>query len=169
MRRHLLLVIVALAVGLLPAAGAAQVRLLAGAGLSTPIGHFGDAADPGWHLGGGLQLTVPSIPVALRGDGAYHSFGQASPTPKTSMLSGALSLVVTLPGVGLEPYFLGGIGAYRTSIKGSDPSSNRGFHGAFGVNIGGLGFGGFAEVRLVSVNGDGGHSRFVTATVGVRL
>lgn len=169
MRRHVLFTTFALMLGLLPAAGSAQVRIMAGGGLSTPIGGFGDAADPGWHLGGGLQLGVPSIPVGLRADGAYHSFGQASPAPKTSMLSGALSVVVTLPGVGLVPYFLGGIGAYRTSIEGLDATSNRGFHGAFGVNIGALGFGGFAEARLVSVSGDGGSSRFVTATVGIRL
>lgn len=167
MRRHVFVVTLALA--LLPIAGAAQVRIMAGGGLSTPIGDFGNAADPGWHLEGGLQLSVPSIPVALRGDGAYHSFGEASSSPKVNILSGALSLVVTLPGVGLEPYFLGGLGTYRMSVKGSGATTNGGFHGAFGVNIGALGLGGFAEVRLVNVNGNAGDSRFVTATVGIRL
>lgn len=168
MRRLVLLA--ALSLLLLPAATAAQVRLMAGAGLSTPIGDFGDVADPGWHLRGGLQLGVPSIPVGLRADGAYHSFGQASSLPRMHMLSGALSVVLTLPGVGIVPYFLGGVGAYRTSVENSGATSNGGFHGAFGVNIGGaLGFGGFAEVRLVNVNGDVADSRFVTATVGIRL
>jgi hypothetical protein len=154
---------------LVPVVGAAQVRLMGGAGLSSPIGAFGDVADVGWHATAGLQLGVPSLPVGLRADGAYHSFGEASPAPKVSMLSGALSVVVTLPGVGLEPYFLGGVGRYRSSVKGADATSENGFHGAFGVNIGALGFGGFAEVRLVSVNGGGSDSRFVTATVGIRL
>jgi hypothetical protein len=154
---------------LVPATGSAQVRILAGAGLSTPIGDFADAANPGWHVRGGLQLGFPSLPIGFRADGTYHEFGEASPAPQVSMLSGALSVVVTLPGVGLEPYFLGGVGSYRTSVKGFDATSNSGFHGAFGVDIGGLGLGGFAEVRLVSVKGDGGDSRFVTATVGLRL
>ena len=43
------------------------------------------------------------------------------------------------------------------------------WHAAFGVNIGAIGFGGFGEVRLVNVNGDGGDSRFVMATLGLRL
>jgi hypothetical protein len=167
MRR--LVVHAALALVLVPAALHAQPRLMAGAGLSTPIGDFGDAAEVGWHGAVGLQLGFPGVPVAIRGDGGYHSFGEASPVPKTSMLAGALSAVVELPGVGLIPYLLGGVGMYRTSVDGFDPTSDSGFHGAFGVNVGALGFGGFGEVRLVNVSASGGSARFVTMTVGFRL
>ena len=152
-----------------PAAVAAQVRLMAGAGLSSPIGDFGDVAESGWHGMAGLQLGVPAIPIALRADGAYHKFGQAVANPSSSMLSGALSLVLSLPGVGLVPYILGGVGSYRTSVDGFDATSDSGFHGAFGVNIGALGFGGFGEVRLVNVSQSGGDARFVMATLGLRL
>jgi hypothetical protein len=149
----------------------AQPRIMAGAGLSTPIGDFGDAAESGWHATAGLQLGIPAIPIGVRADGGYHAFGQATGAPKASVLSGALSLVVNLPGVGLVPYVLGGVGTYRTSVdvSGVDAVTDSGFHGAFGVNIGALGFGGFGEVRLVSINGSGGDSRFVTATLGLRL
>jgi hypothetical protein len=152
-----------------PASVEAQPHLMAGAGLSTPLGSFGDAAGVGWHAGAGLQLGFPTLPVALRADGAYHSFGEETPAPKTTMLGGALSVVINLPGVGIIPYFLGGVGMYRRSVDGLDPVSDSGFHGAFGVNIGALGFGGFGEARFVNVNGDGGAARFVTATVGFRL
>jgi hypothetical protein len=158
-----------LALAAAPSTVDAQPRLMAGAGMSTPFGDFGDGAGVGWHAGAGLQLGFPTLPVAIRADGAYHSFGEESPAPKTSMLGGALSLVINLPGVGLVPYFLGGLGMYRTSVDGLDAVSDPGFHGAFGVNIGALGFGGFGEVRLINVNGDGGDARFVTATVGFRL
>jgi hypothetical protein len=107
-------------------------------GLSTPLGAFADAADVGWHLLAGLQLGVPEIPVGIRADGSHHSFGEPSSVPKTSMLAGALSLVVDLPGVGLVPYLLGGVGRYRTSVDGFDATSDSGIHGAFGVNIGAL-------------------------------
>jgi len=137
--------------------------------MSTPFSDLGKVTGVGWHATAGLQLGVPTIPVALRADGAYHSFGEESPAPKLTMLTGALSAVVNLPGVGLVPYFLGGIGMYRTSVDGFDPVSDPGFHAAFGVNIGALGFGGFGEARFVNVNGDGGDSRFVTATIGFRL
>jgi hypothetical protein len=153
----------------LPLAADGQVRLLAGGGLSTPIGDFSDAAEAGWHLTAGMQLAVPAIPVALRADGAYHSFGQARPAPSIDMLDGNLSLVFNLPGVGLVPYLLAGVGAYRTTPEGLDAVSDNGFHAAFGVNIGAIGFGGFGEVRFVNVNQDVSDARFVMATLGFRL
>ena len=154
-----------------PGAVAAQVSLMAGAGLSTPIGDFGNAAEAGWHGTVGMQLAVPAIPIALRGEGAYHSFGAPTGGSSSSILDGTLSLVFNLPGVGLVPYLLGGLGTYRTSFDqaGSSASVDNGFHGAFGVNIGAMGFGGFGEVRLVNVSGSGGDARFVTATLGLRL
>ena len=152
-----------------PSAVEAQPRIMAGAGLSTPVGDFGDGADVGWHASAGLQLGFPTLPVAIRADGAYHSFGEEIAGLAPNMLAGALSGVVNLPGVGLVPYLLAGVGMYRTSVEGADAVSDPGFHGAFGVNIGALGFGGFGEVRFVNVNGDAGDARFVTATVGFRL
>jgi hypothetical protein len=155
---------------LAPAVALAQPRLMAGAGLSTPFGDFDNVAGPGWHANAGIQLEVPSIPIALRADGGYHSFGEESPAPKLTMLTGALSAVAVLPGVGLGPYLLGGIGVYRSSVEGSDPVSDPGFQAAFGVDIGsGTGFQGFVEVRFANVNADGGDARFVTATVGFSL
>jgi len=169
MRRMTLLV--ALVLLSAPGAVSGQVRLMAGAGLSSPIGDFGDVAESGWHGMAGLQLAVPAIPIALRADGGYHSFGAAAANPSSSMLSGTLNLVLSLPGVGLVPYILAGVGKYRTSVDvaGVDAVSDNGFQGAFGVNIGALGFGGFGEVRLVNVSGSGGDARFVMATVGLRL
>jgi hypothetical protein len=164
-----LVLIVSLTVLVMPIHAAAQARLMAGVGLSTPVGDFGDVAETGWHAMAGLQLSVPSIPIAARADGAYHSFGEAPGGPSPSMLTGALSLVFNLPGVGLVPYFLGGAGAYRTSVEGSNAVSDNGLHGGFGVNIGALGFGGFGEVRFINVNQRSGDARFVTATLGVRL
>ncbi len=169
MRRTILLASLCLLAA--PTLAHAQPSIRAGVGLSTPIGDFGDSAESGWHATAGLQLSIPAVPVAVRADGGYHSFGQATGAPSTSMLSGALSLVVNLPGVGLVPYVLAGVGTYRTSVdvSGVEAVSDNGFHGAFGVNIGALGFGGFGEVRLVNVNRSAGDARFVTATLGLRL
>lgn len=175
MRRRTLLVALFLLPGLAPAAAEAQPRLMGGGGLSTPFGDLGDRADVGWHALAGLQLGFPTFPLALRADGAYHSFGEASATgeapapPKTSMLSGHLSIVWMLAEVGLNPYVLGGVGMHRQSVEGQDANSDSGFHAAFGVDIGALGFGGFGEARFVNVNGDDGDSRFVTFTLGIRL
>jgi hypothetical protein len=169
MRRLALLI--ALATLGLPAAGAAQVSLLGGVGLSRPFGDFGDAAESGWHGMAGLQVGVPAIPVQLRADGSYHSFGAASGQPSSSVLGGAGSLVINLPGVGLVPYILGGVSQYRVSVDatGVDAVTDNGYHGAFGVNIGAMGFGGFAELRVVNISQSGGNARFVAVTLGLRL
>ncbi|MBM4184605.1 MAG: hypothetical protein FJ207_10390 [Gemmatimonadetes bacterium] len=169
MRR--LLPLAAFALLAAPAAVAAQVQLLGGGGLGRPFGDFSDAAGSGWHALVGMQVSVPAIPIALRADGTYHSFAAPTGLPGSSMLAGAASLVVSLPGVGLVPYFLGGIGQYRVSLdqSGVDPVTDNGFHGAFGVNIGAMGFGGFAELRVVNVSQSAGDARFLTATFGLRL
>lgn len=165
---------VCLAIALLfaPAPAEAQVRLLGGVGVTNPMSDLNDVTSVGWHATGGAQLSIATLPVSLQADGGYHSFGEQGSNPKTSVLSGALSLVVTLPGVGLSPYFLGGLGIYRTSVdvSGLDPTSDTGIHAAFGVDIGAAGFGGYAELRGVNVSTEGsGNFRFLTATLGIRL
>jgi len=170
MRRTALLT--ALVIFLLPAAVQGQIRLLGGVGVTNPMGDLNDVTDVGWHAMGGVQLGIAAVPIGLRADGGYHSFGEQGSNPPTTVLSGALSVVVNFPGVGLSPYVLGGIGSYRTSVDvdGVDPVTNSGVHGAFGVDIGAVGFGGFAEVRYVSVRTDSSsNERFVTATLGIRL
>jgi hypothetical protein len=170
MRRFVLLAAVMCV--LVPVTADAQVRFLAGAGVTNPMGDLNDAVDVGWHATAGVQVGIGALPVGLRADGGYHSFGEQGANPKLSILSGALSLVVTFPGVGLSPYLLGGVGMYRTSVDvdASDPDSDPGVHGAFGVDIGSLGFGMFAEVRFVNVNtGESANQRYVTAALGFRL
>jgi len=155
---------------LVPSVAQAQPRFMGGVGLSSPLGDFGSVAGVGWNANAGIQLAIPSIPIALRADGAYHAFGEDTPGAKVRMLTGALSAVFVLPGVGLGPYLLGGIGAYRRGVADEDGITDGGFQAAFGVNIGEeTGFGGFAEVRFANVNAEGGDIRFVTASIGILL
>ncbi|MGD8728829.1 MAG: outer membrane beta-barrel protein [Gemmatimonadota bacterium] len=169
MRRTLLLLVLALLVA--PGAAEGQVQLLAAAGLTNPMSDLNDVSDVGYHLMGGADLSVATIPVSLRADGAYDSFGEQGGNPRPTILSGALSLVVKFPGVGLRPYVLGGVGIYRTTVDSADSqaASDTGIHGAFGVDIGALGFGGFAELRLVDFERDSATFRYVTAMLGLRL
>ncbi|MDH3206051.1 MAG: hypothetical protein OEO79_05530 [Gemmatimonadota bacterium] len=160
------------AVLLLPAVLEAQVRILGGVGVTNPMSDLNGVADVGWHASAGLQLGIGALPVGIRADGAHHSFGQQGANPSADILSGALSLVFTFPGIGLSPYILGGLGAYRTGTDapGAETESDTGIHGAFGVDIGALSYGGFAEVRLVNVGtASPGNRRYVSATIGFRL
>ena len=157
MRRIALLAVLALA---LPSSGDAQARLMVGGGLSTPNGDFGKRVDSGIHGRVGLQVGVPVFPVSLRGEGEVHSFTEATGDDKTQVIDGTLSLVLSLGGIGLTPYLIGGLGSYRVDDSGvADAVTSGGYHGGFGASIGALGLGGFAEVRLVNISGDDGDSR----------
>jgi hypothetical protein len=52
----------------------------------------------------------------------------------------------------------------------SDSDTETGFHGGFGVNLGALGFGGFAEIRFINVSTESATNfRYIPVTVGIRL
>jgi opacity protein-like surface antigen len=172
MRRLTLLA--AFALVLAPAAAEAQPRLMLGGGISNPIGDLSDGAATGFHGRVGLQVSVPTFPVSARGDADYHRFGEGDIAgSKYNVLSGALSAVLTLPGVGISPYVLAGVGAYRIGfdvLGVSDSDTETGFHGGFGVNLGALGFGGFAEIRFINVSTESATNfRYIPVTVGIRL
>lgn len=167
---HRLLLLIAF-VAFLPAAADAQPRLMLGAGVSSPNGDVTDVAGTGVHGQVGLFVAIPTLPVGMRADGVYHRLGAASSAPdRTGILAGTLSLVYTLPGIGLVPYFLAGGGSYRTDLGGAPESStDTGYHGGFGVNLGTGGLGGFAEIRYVQISSDGGTIRLIPVTFGFRL
>ena len=146
-----------------------------GVGISNPIGDLADGpAGTGIHGQVGLQVGIPTFPVSLRGDAHYHDFGEGDiADSQFDVLSGALSAVLTLPGVGIMPYVLAGLGAYRIGVEAAGTSTHdteTGFHGGFGVNLGGLGLGGYAEIRFIGVGTEGaGNFRYIPLTVGLRL
>jgi hypothetical protein len=166
MRRIALLALVALA---LPTAVDAQARLMVGGGISSPSGDFGDNVDTGQHVRVGLQVGVPVFPVALRGEGEIHNFSEATGSDQAKLINGTVSGVVSLGGIGLSPYIIAGIGSYRFDASAAEAVTNRGIHGGFGASIGALGLGGFAEVRLVKIDGDATDTRYIAGTIGFRF
>ncbi len=166
MRRFALLTALLLA---LPAAAHGQTRLLLGGGLSTPNGDLADAVNTGLHGRVGLQVGVPVFPVSFRGEGGYHRFPEKGGDDNTTMLTGSFSAVLSFGGIGLSPYAIAGIGQYRMDSSAGEAVTNSGFHGGFGVSIGALGVGGFAEIRVVNINGENGDVRYIPVTVGLRF
>jgi hypothetical protein len=170
MRRHLFLP--ALLLLAIPHAADAQLRLLVGGGLSAPSGALSDQAEAGFHVQAGLQITIPTLPLALRGDGGVHKLAaKSTDLARTEITAGSVSLVYLLPGVGLQPYLLGGYGSYRTKaglVDTEQTVTENGYHGGFGVAVGGTGFSGFAEIRYVSLRGVA-STRMIPFTVGLRF
>jgi len=156
-----------------PGVAQAQVSVLGGVGITTPLGSLADEAESGYHATVGLEVGVPSIPVSLRLDGAYHRLSAASDEfDGGSVLGGGLDVIFALPGVGLEPYALVGIGRYRVDggpVDGGEKFSARGFATGFGVNLGSLAF---AELRYVRVRGrtsGTGNTTMLPLSVGFRM
>ena len=168
MRRITLLTALALAIA--PATAQAQPRLIVGGGITSPNGDFKNSANTGFHVRAGIEIALPTLPVSLRADGAYHSLAEANASLEaTNILGGALSAVFALPGIGLSPYLLGGVGQYRTDagpIGASIAESQRGFHAGFGINLGAVGF---VEIRYVQIDADLGDTKYIPMTFGLRL
>jgi len=158
---------------LLPARAEAQPSFLAGAGFTSAVGDFADLADPGFHVKLGLSVAIPVAPISLQVDGAVHSLEAAdSGLEDVDLLSGAVSVVYDLPGVGLVPYLLAGIGSYRIEagpVGESVEETDVGYHAGFGVNLGTGSVRGFAEIRYVQVDSDPNNSSFIPLTVGLRF
>lgn len=167
--RRLFVVALLLAI---PTVAEAQPRLMLGGGFTAPNGSLADAGDPGYHLRAALHVGIPTLPVGLRADGALHRMGsKVTGTDDPEVLEGAVSLVYVLPGVGMQPYILGGAGTYRLESGPSEATvteSTTGYQAGFGVAIGGLGLGAFAEIRYVHIPADPGF-RMIPFTLGVRF
>ena len=164
------LLLLALISWIAPAAANGQAVVHLGAGLTSPTGAFSEVAEPGYHLTAGVEVGVPSLPVGLRLDGSYHRM----PAPSSAfdaprVLGAALDVVFHLPGSGLEPYTLVGIGRFRVTSgpRGSgDVDHDRGFRLGFGVNLGSAAF---AEIQLVRISSEGPNVRYVPLSVGLRF
>lgn len=158
---------------LAPAAVDAQPRFLVSGGFTGPSGDLADVADAGYHGQVGLYIQLPTIPVGLRGDGVVHRLGAPEAGfEDPQILGGSLSVVYNMPGVGLVPYLLAGIGSYQTKSGPTGATvkvTDTGFHGGFGVNLGSGGLGAFAEIRFVQIGGDAGTSRLIPLTFGLRM
>lgn len=151
---------------------AAQLTVIGGVGVSNPLGDFADVAGSGYHGRLGVAIGLPMIPVSIRVDGDYHTFEDENVTfDAPSVATAGLGVVFDLPGVGIVPYMLGGVDRARLAYDDSVRRFRNGYHVGFGVDVGALAFGGFAEIRLVRVEGGDGipDTTIVPVSVGIRF
>ena len=183
----------ALAAALLaPAAAHAQNPLKFGVavGPSFATGDLKDAEEWGYNVAGSISVRPLMMPVGLRIEGMYQNLtgkkgvsdgdGGTFDAPDFRTWAGTANAEVALPGMGISPYLIGGIGIYgnKFDVSGSESSND------FGFNLGGVlafnlaGFSTFVEARFHQVNakddGPGGtgetaHLRFVPVTFGIKF
>jgi hypothetical protein len=169
----------------------AQVRGVAGVGLSVPVGEFADENGIGAQTGGATALAgVEWLPqgrsFGLRVDGAYNRFCTAACDAaggdldiRFRFLNANLSGIAELPLAAtpdLRPYVLGGLGVYNYKLEGDDvPAGFNESETDFGLN-GGLGLtymlgrvGLFAEGRFHHVFTSEEDFQYIPVVLGARL
>lgn len=145
------------------------------AGISLPMGDFGDGADMGFHLGGHFGLPLSGA-LSLRIDGDYGRYGGADGTgiDNVSMFGGVANLMYRMTTESqLKPYFFGGLGFYNTTMNFDDGTSGDSSDLAFNFGVGydfTLGNSKlFTELRYLSIQGDGGSLDALPIVIGIRF
>ncbi|MGI8547956.1 MAG: outer membrane beta-barrel protein [Gemmatimonadaceae bacterium] len=120
-------------------------------GAAVPTGDLSDVASVGYNVTGSLGLSVPTLPVGLRVDGAYNSFGikndlltgtgAGNVDGNARVLSLTGNLVLPIPLVLIRPYLIGGAGIYNVRLSATATDQNGTSSGSaseskFGFNLG---------------------------------
>ncbi len=183
--------------GALLAQGAPGVHFGLSGGADFPIQDQKDVYKTGWNGTALVAINSATSPLGFRIDGSYHEFRTKDNlvafvgTGKTRVISGTADLVVGPHGISVEPYFVGGVGAYDLRFHGQEVDTGNVFSDTstrFGWNAGGglafplgdrrAGSRFFIEARYTSVstNGDrfsnsikSGGSRFTFVPVNAGI
>ena len=171
MRTSTLALVAASLLGLAPIGMAqAQVRLSVMGGIAAPMSSLGDVADLGYHVAAGLNFRGGLLPIGVRAEGSFSSFGLKDLPEDARILNATANAVVDLGQQTESPYLIGGVGLYNSKF------GDAGSENAVGVNLGGgLRFligdlRTFFEARYHAMLGEGGANanlQYVPITVGV--
>jgi hypothetical protein len=141
------------------------------AGAALPTSDVSDGFNTGFNVTGTVGFTPALIPLGVRIDAAYNSFGAKGGGANLNFTSVTGNLVYKFPSTGMSPYAIGGAGWYHATVDITGAGS--GSDNRFGWNIGGgismplSGFDTFLEARYNQVQFDNGSAKFIPITFGV--
>ncbi|HET9793684.1 MAG TPA: outer membrane beta-barrel protein [Thermoanaerobaculia bacterium] len=172
-------VITVLAAGAMAAApavraqGTRPVQFGLSGGADFPVADQSDVYKTGWNGTALVTFNFGNSPVGLRLDGSYHELKTKNEleaffagSGKTRIIDGTFDIVAGPKNMTVEPYFIGGGGAYDLRFEGQDITTGNAFSHSttrFGWNVGGgiafpLQAGGssrmFIEARYTSISVD---------------
>jgi len=167
------------------AQGVGSVHFGISGGADFPVEDQSNAYKTGWNGTILVPINFGHSPVSIRFDGSYHrldskdNLALVSGSGHVEMLTGTFDIVVGPRGTSVEPYFIGGVGAYDMRFHGEDLENNTfsDTNTRFGWNAGGglafpLGGGGsrfFVEARYTSVSTNGDRFSDSVHTGGTRF
>ena len=178
-RRAIALAALAAAIVTAPAAVEAQspVKFGLAAGATFPTGDASDVVEWGYHVAGSITGKPMMSPVGFRGEVMWNrltgkDFDTALGTvqgPDVDVLAGIVNAEIGMSGVGVKPYFIGGLGMYRLSAEDTDSETKFGFNLGAGLDFGLAGFSAFTEARFHSIQTDGSSTNIIPVTFGIRF
>ncbi|MBK9548625.1 MAG: hypothetical protein IPO52_05860 [Gemmatimonadetes bacterium] len=143
-----------------------------GAGVTTPMGDFGDGAKMGWVANAGFRpYQSADKRMSIWAEGLYGSNKHdGAGDDKTNLFGGFGSVTYNLTAEGSAvPYVIGSAGylvhSYKSGINSSfdDSAGGFGFGGGAGVGIKKL----YLEARYLTAKIDGGTTAFIMFTAGI--
>jgi hypothetical protein len=140
-------------------------------GVAIPTGDLGDGANMGYQIGGEIGFSPAMIPVGLRVDVDYTSFGAKEDGVTFSTIGGTLNAMLNLPSAGIAPYVIGGVGLFKPRVSGGGVTvsgdTEFGFQAGAGLRFGLAGMGAGLEAKFVSIQGDGGSWNYIPITLRI--
>ena len=174
-RRAIALAALAAALVVAPAAVEAQspVRFGLAAGATFPQGDIADGLDWGYHVAGSVTGRPMNSPFGVRGEVMWHSMKANDESlfegEDLNILGLLVNAEIGMSGVGVKPYFIGGLGYYRSTFGDFDAENDFGFNLGAGIDFALAGFSAFTEVRWHSIQTEGDASNFIPLTFGLRF
>ena len=143
-----------------------------GGGVSLPQSDASNDFKAGFHGQAMVGLSVPVLPVGLRGDFVYHQMsGKNGLDADLKVLGGGVNVMYDLPGVMVKPYLSAGLGMYNAKVDagaaGSASETKVGFNGGAGIKFNLTGFNTLLEARYYSIQTSGSSTTFVPITFGI--
>lgn len=150
------------------------IRFGLAGGLSLPTGEDKDVVKNGFHGQIMLGFGMIALPVKLRADLSYHDFnGKDEPLLEDvnfRIISGALNAIVGMGGIGVKPYFTGGLGMYNMKVEafGEDESATDfGLNGGVGLEFSLTGMSTFVEARYIHIFSEDEATQIIPITFGI--
>ena len=173
-RRVLAVAALATALVAAPSVASAQSPLKFGlaAGATLPQGDAGDVFGTGFHVAGHLAIKPVAMPFGVRGEIMYHTLGEKDPANVgANVIAGLVNAEFSLPGAGIKPYFIGGLGMYRidVDVDGFEAETDFGYNVGAGLNFALAGFSTFAEIRYHSIQTEGDATNVLPISFGIRF
>ncbi len=149
---------------------------LGGLAIGGAVGHTGISGDrgpdfkSGAHLEGLVDLSLPLVPIGLRGELAYDHLAATTGSGSLKVASAVASAHLALPLPLLHPYAIGGLGYYyaNSALSGSR-QGKAGWNAGVGLELKLPVIRVFGEARYHSIGFDGGHVNLIPLSLGLIL